>query len=96
MLRTLLYNFLMGVYRFVMGVEVADVFVDFEKRGKAGKAVLRVQNIGEKIVSVALYLGYVFFMITITGGLYLIWIGFKLIRFIMCRKHKDKKLRKRG
>lgn len=96
MLRTLLYNFLMSVYRFVMGVEVTDVFVDFEKRGKAGKAILRVQSIGEKIVSVALYLGYVFFMITITGGLYLIWIGFKLIRFIMRRKRKDKKLRKRG
>ena len=96
MLRTLLYNFLMSVYRFVMGVEVADVFVDFEKRGKAGKAILRVQSIGEKIVSVALYLGYVFFMITITGGLYLIWIGFKLIRFVMCRKRKDKKLKKRG
>ena len=96
MLRTLLYNFLMSVYRFVMGVEVADIFVDFEKREKAGKAVLRVQSIGEKIVSVALYLGYVFFMITITGGLYLIWIGFKLIRFIMRRKRKDKKLGKRA
>ena len=96
MLRTLLYNFLMGVYRFVVGVEVADIFVDFEERGKAGKKVLRVQSIGEKIVSVACYLGYVFFMITITGGLYLIWIGFKLIRFIMRRKRKDKKLKKRG
>lgn len=96
MLGTLLYNFLMSVYRFVMGVEAADVFVDFEKRGKAGKTVLRAQSIGEKIVSVACYLGYVFFMITITGGLYLIWIGFKLIRFIMRRKRKDKKLRKRG
>ena len=96
MLRTLLYNFLMSVYRFVMGVEVADVFVDFDKRGKVGKTVLRVQSIGEKIVSVACYLGYVFFMITITGGLYLIWIGFKLIRFIMRRKRKDEKLGKRA
>ncbi len=96
MLRTLLYNFLMGVYRFVMGVEVADVFVDFEKRGKAGKTVLRVQSIGEKIISIAYRLGCVFFMITITGGLYLFWIGFKLIRFNMRRKRKDKKLRKRG
>ena len=96
MLGTLLHNFLMKVYRFVMGVEVADTFVDFETRGEVGKVVLRAQSIGEKIVKIALYLGYVCFMITITGGLYLLWIGFKLIRFSKRHNRKNKNSRKRG
>lgn len=96
MLGNLLYNFLTEVYQFVMGVEVADTFVDFETRGEAGKVVLRAQSIGEKIVKTALYLGYVCFMITITGGLYLLWIGFKLIRFSKRHNRKNKNYGKRG
>ena len=88
MLRTLLYNLLMGIYKFVVGVEVVDTVVELEDKGKVGKAVLKVQSFGERILEIALKLAYISFMITITGGLYLFWLGFKLMR-----KNKRKRIK---
>ena len=92
MLRELLYELLeRGIY-LVKGVWIFDELCNYNisKNKLLGPIIRGI----EKVVGVLLWASYYVFMISITGGLYLIWIGFKLIFRRMKSKHNKKQTRK--
>ena len=92
MLRELLYGLLeRGIY-LLKGMWIFDELCNYNisENKLLGPIVRGIEN----VVEVLLWAAYYVFMISITGGLYLIWIGFKLIFRSMRRKHNKKQTRK--
>jgi hypothetical protein len=81
----------MKATNFVIGIFVADDLFDIEQRG-SGRVLVKIAKGIEKILNVLWKIAWISFMISMTGGLYLIWIGFKLIR----KTRKNRKLRRRA
>lgn len=69
-----LYELLMKATKFVFGMEFLEEVVDMEKT-KPRRALAKIRNIVERILRWCLYLGCEFMLISMTGGLYLIWIA---------------------
>lgn len=92
MLRELLYGLLeRGIY-LLKGMWIFDELCNYNisENKLLGPIVRGIEN----VVEVLLWAAYYVFMISITGGLYLIWIGFKLIFRSMRPKHNKKQTRK--
>ena len=88
MLRELLDELLMGMTNFVRGIWIFDFLFDIE-RNWFGRLIMKVWNlIGWTLFHL--------FMISLTGGLWLIWLGFKLIFRSMRRKHNKKQTKRRA
>lgn len=93
MLRELLYGLLeRGIY-LLKGMWIFDELCNYNisENKLLGPIVRGIEN----VVGVLFWAAYYVFMISITGGLYLIWIGFKLIFRSMRRKHNKKQTRKK-
>ena len=86
MLRELLYEMLMKATNFVRLSVFMEGFFDME-RNLFGRLIVKTSNLVGWILTQLI-------LISITGGLYLIWIGFKLIFRSMRRKHNKKQTRK--
>ena len=86
MLRELLYEMLMKATNFVRLSVFMEGFFDME-RNLFGRLLVKASNLVGWILAQL-------FLISITGGLYLIWIGFKLIFRSMRPKHNKKQTRK--
>lgn len=86
MLRELLYEMLMSMTNFVRGTFFLESLFDIE-RNIFGRLLVKASNLVGWILAQL-------FLISITGGLYLVWIGFKLIFRSMRRKHNKKQTRK--
>ena len=87
MLRELLYEMLMKATNFVrLSVFMEGIF-DME-RNLFGRLIVKASNLVGWILTQLI-------LISLTGGLYLIWIGFKLIFRSMRRKHNKKQTRKK-
>ena len=86
MLRELLYEILNGMTNLFKGIWILDDLFDIE-RNWFGRLIMKGWNLIGWIL-------FHLFMIGLTGGLWLIWIGFKLIFRSMRRKHNKKQTRK--
>lgn len=86
MLRELLYEMLMKATNFVRLSVFMEGFFDME-RNLFGRLIVKTSNLVGWILTQLI-------LISLTGGLYLIWIGFKLIFRSMRRKHNKKQTRK--
>lgn len=86
MLRELLYEMLMKATNFVRLSVFMEGFFDME-RNLFGRLIVKASNLVGWILTQLI-------LISLTGGLYLIWIGFKLIFRSMRRKHNKKQTRK--
>lgn len=86
MLRELLYEILMKATNFVRLSVFMEGFFDME-RNLFGRLIVKASNLVGWILTQLI-------LISLTGGLYLIWIGFKLIFRSMRRKHNKKQTRK--
>lgn len=86
MLRELLYEMLMKATNFVRLSVFMEGFFDME-RNLFGRLIVKASNLVGWILTQLI-------LISLTGGLYLIWIGFKLIFRRMRRKHNKKQTRK--
>ena len=86
MLRELLYEMLMKATNFVRLSVFMEGFFDME-RNLFGRLIVKVSNLVGWILTQLI-------LISLTGGLYLIWIGFKLIFRSMRPKHNKKQTRK--
>ncbi len=95
MLRELLYDILMKMTNLLKGIWILEECIDM-KRNIFGRALLMLGNVINKILTVCFWLGWYSFMISMTGGLYLVWIGFKLIRKSNKRKHNKKQTKRRA
>lgn len=95
MLRELLYEMLMSMTNFVRGTFFLESLFDIE-RNIFGRTLIGLGNILNKILTVCFWIGWHLFMISITGGLWLIWIGFKLMRKSNKRKHNKKQTKRRA
>ena len=87
MLRELLYEMLNSMTNLFKGIWILDDLFDIE-RNWFGRLIMKVWNLIGWIL-------FHLFMISLTGGLYLVWIGFKLIFRSMRRKHNKKQTRKK-
>ena len=86
MLRELLYEMLTKATNFVRLSVFMEGFFDME-RNLFGRLIVKTSNLVGWILTQLI-------LISLTGGLYLIWIGFKLIFRSMRRKHDKKQTRK--
>ena len=86
MLRELLYEMLMKATNFVRLSVFMEGFFDME-RNLFGRLIVKASNLVGWILTQLL-------LISLTGGLYLIWIGFKLIFRRKKSKHDKKQTRK--
>jgi small neutral amino acid transporter SnatA (MarC family) len=86
MLRELIYEMLMKATNFVRLSVFMEGFFDME-RNLFGRLIVKASNLVGWILTQLI-------LISLTGGLYLIWIGFKLIFRSMRRKHNKKQTRK--
>jgi len=86
MLRELIYEMLMKATNFVRLSVFMEGFFDME-RNLFGRLIVKASNLVGWILTQLI-------LISLTGGLYLIWIGFKLIFRRMRRKHNKKQTRK--
>lgn len=86
MLRELLYEMLMKATNFVRLSVFMEGFFDME-RNLFGRLIVKASNLVGWILTQLI-------LISLTGGLYLIWIGFKLIFRSMRRKHNKKQTRR--
>lgn len=86
MLRELLYEMLNSMTNFVRGIFFLESLFDME-RNLFGRLMIKVSNLVGWILTQLI-------LISLTGGLYLIWIGFKLIFRSMRPKHNKKQTRK--
>ena len=86
MLRELLYEMLMKATNFVRLSVFMEGFFDME-RNLFGRLMIKASNLVGWILTQLL-------LISLTGGLYLIWIGFKLIFRRKKSKHDKKQTRK--
>lgn len=82
MLRELLYEMLMKATNFVRLSVFMEGFFDME-RNLFGRLIVKASNLVGWILTQLI-------LISLTGGLYLIWIGFKLIFRSMRPKHNKK------
>lgn len=95
MLKELLYGILMKATNLLKGIWILEGLFDIEKN-IFGRALIGLGKVLEKILTVCFWLGWHSFMISITGGLWLIWIGFKLMRKNNKRKHNKKQTKRRA
>ena len=95
MLKELLYEMLMKATNLLKGIWILEGLFEIEKN-IFGRALIALGNVLEKILTVCFWLGWHSFMISITGGLWLIWIGFKLMRKRNKRKHNKKQTKRRA
>jgi len=86
MLRELLYEMLMSMTNFVRGTFFLESLFDIE-RNLFGRLIVKASNLVGWILTQLI-------LISLTGGLYLIWIGFKLIFRRKKSKHNKKQTRK--
>ena len=86
MLRELLYEMLMKATNFVRLSVFMEGFFDLE-RNLFGRLIVKASNLVGWILTQLI-------LISLTGGLYLIWIGFKLIFRRKKSKHNKKQTRK--
>lgn len=86
MLRELLYEMLMKATNFVRLSVFMEGFFDME-RNLFGRLIVKASNLVGWILTQLI-------LISLTGGLYLIWIGFKLIFRRKKSKHDKKQTRK--
>ena len=86
MLRELIYEMLMKATNFVRLSVFMEGFFDME-RNLFGRLIVKASNLVGWILTQLI-------LISLTGGLYLIWIGFKLIFRSMRPKHNKKQTRK--
>ena len=88
MLRELLYEILNSMTNLFKGIWILDDLFDIE-RNWFGRLIMKVWNlIGWTLFHL--------FMISLTGGLWLIGLGFKLIFRSMRRKHNKKQTKRRA
>ena len=95
MLRELLYEMLMGMTNLLKGIWIFDDLFDLE-RNWFGRAWLALGNVLCKILTPIFWISWHLVMISITGGLWLIWIGFKLMKKHNKRKHNKKQTKRRA
>jgi len=95
MLRELLYEMLMKATNLARGIWILEDLFNMEKN-IFGRTLIGLGNILNKILTVCFWIGWHLFMISITGGLWLIWIGFKLMRKSNKRKHNKKQTKRRA
>ena len=88
MLRELLYEMLMKATNFVRLSVFMEGFFDME-RNLFGRLIVKVSNLVGWILTQLI-------LISLTGGLYLIWIGFKLIFRRKKSKHDKKQTKRRA
>lgn len=86
MLRELIYEMLMKATNFVRLSVFMEGFFNME-RNLFGRLIVKVSNLVGWILTQLI-------LISLTGGLYLIWIGFKLIFRRKKSKHDKKQTRK--
>jgi hypothetical protein len=86
MLRELIYEMLMKATNFVRLSVFMEGFFDME-RNLFGRLIVKVSNLVGWILTQLI-------LISLTGGIYLIWIGFKLIFRRKKSKHNKKQTRK--
>lgn len=86
MLRELIYEMLMKATNFVRLSVFMEGFFNM-KRNLFGRLIVKVSNLVGWILTQLI-------LISLTGGLYLIWIGFKLIFRRKKSKHDKKQTRK--
>jgi hypothetical protein len=86
MLRELLYEILMKATNFVRLSVFMEGFFDME-RNLFGRLIVKASNLVGWILTQLI-------LISLTGGLYLIWIGFKLIFRRKKSKHNKKQTRR--
>lgn len=86
MLRELLYEMLMKATNFVRLSVFMEGFFDME-RNLFGRLIVKASNLVGWILTQLI-------LISLTGGLYLIWIGFKLIFRSKKSKRNKKQTRK--
>ena len=88
MLKELLYEILNSMTNLFKGIWILDDLFDIE-RYWFGRLIMKVWNlIGWTLFHL--------FMISLTGGLWLIWLGFKLIFRSMRHKHNKKQTKRRA
>ena len=85
MLRELLYEMLMKATNFVRLSVFMEGFFDIE-RSLFGRLIVKTSNLVGWILTQLI-------LISLTGGLYLIWIGFKLMFRRKKSKHNKKQTR---
>ena len=88
MLRELLYEMLMKATNFVRLSVFMEGFFDME-RNLFGRLIVKASNLVGWILTQLI-------LISLTGGLYLIWIGFKLIFRRKKSKHDKKQTKRRA
>ena len=88
MLRELLYEMLMKATNFVRLSVFMEGFFDME-RNLFGRLIVKTSNLVGWILTQLI-------LISLTGGLYLIWIGFKLIFRKKKSKHNKKQTKRRA
>ena len=88
MLRELLYEMLMKATNFVRLSVFMEGFFDME-RNLFGRLIVKASNLVGWILTQLI-------LISLTGGLYLIWIGFKLIFRKKKSKHNKKQTKRRA
>lgn len=87
MLRDIIYEILMNATGFVKVITIAEDFFDMEKNIFVRFIVKASNVIGWILLQLLL--------ISMTGGLYLIWIALKMIWKICRPKRKDRKPRRK-
>ena len=78
-MKDILYNILMGATKFVIGMDIVEGEFNIEQT-KVGRTMIILTDAIRKILYWCFWLGFQFMLISLTGGLYLIWIVFKLRR----------------
>lgn len=94
MLKDMLYEMLMKATRFVFGVNALEDLFNISER-KSGRVMLGISKLVEKILEACWWMATQLFLISITGGLYLVWIAFKMIFKKRRNKRKEKQTNKK-
>lgn len=95
MLRDLLYGILMKMTNVAQCIWFLEWLVDMRKN-IFGRALIAIGEVLNKILTACYWIGLHLVLINITGGLWLIWLGFKLMRKSIKRKHNKKQTKRRA
>ena len=88
-MKDILYNILMAATKFVIGMDIIEGEFNIEQT-KVGRAMIVLSDVIGKILYWCFWLGFQFMLISLTGGLYLIWIVFKLRRKAKKNRNQQK------
>lgn len=87
MLKDMIYEMLMKATNFVKGTAIAEEFIDMEK-SKPRRFIVKLSDMLDKALTELL-------LISLTGGLYLVWKGLKKSWSKRRSKRKEKRVRRK-